>query len=81
MLAAPNVGLTIMEIGALDINGSLRSVAPPGSIYLGLDTVGGKGVDIVIDDPYVLPFEERHRRRLHQFLVLRTFRVLLALFQ
>lgn len=50
-------GLTIMEIGALDINGSLRSVAPPGSIYLGLDTVGGKGVDIVIDDPYVLPLK------------------------
>jgi SAM-dependent methyltransferase len=50
-------GLTIVEIGALDINGSLRSIAPPGNTYLGLDTVAGQGVDVVIDDPYALPLE------------------------
>jgi SAM-dependent methyltransferase len=47
---------TIVEIGSLDINGSLRSVVPPGNIYLGLDLVEGKAVDLVIQDPYAFPF-------------------------
>jgi SAM-dependent methyltransferase len=50
-------GLKIVEIGALDINGSLRSVAPPDNTYLGLDTIDGKGVDIVVVDSYILPLK------------------------
>lgn len=50
-------GRLIVEIGSLDVNGSLRSVVPPGNTYLGLDLVEGKGVDIVVPDPYVFPFE------------------------
>lgn len=49
---------TVLDIGAQDVNGSLRQVAPPGVCYLGLDFVAGPGVDIVLDDPYRLPFED-----------------------
>ena len=50
-------GGKIIEIGSQDVNGSLRQVAPPIFEYIGADFVSGKGVDIVLDDPYVLPFE------------------------
>ncbi len=46
-----------IEIGAQDVNGSLRQIAPDGLKYIGVDFVQGKGVDVVLDDPYVLPFE------------------------
>jgi SAM-dependent methyltransferase len=49
--------LTIVDIGSQDVNGSLRSVAPPNNKYIGVDFVKGNGVDIVITDPYSLPFE------------------------
>ncbi len=48
----------IVEIGSQDVNGSLRNVAPPNVKYLGVDFVVGKGVDVVIDDPYKLPFDD-----------------------
>ena len=51
-------GLKIIDIGAQDVNGSLRSVAPPNNQYIGIDFVEGKGVDIVITDPYKLPIED-----------------------
>jgi len=50
-------GLTIVEIGSQDVNGSLRSVAPPGNKYIGVDFASAPGVDIVLSDPYSLPFE------------------------
>ena len=49
--------LTIVDIGSQDVNGSLRSVAPSHHHYIGVDFVAAKGVDIVITDPYSLPFE------------------------
>jgi SAM-dependent methyltransferase len=51
------VGLVIVDIGAQDVNGSLRSVAPAGNKYIGVDFVAGRGVDVILTDPYVLPFE------------------------
>lgn len=48
----------VIEIGAADVNGSLRSLAPPDVDYIGADFVRGKGVDVVVDDPYSLPFED-----------------------
>lgn len=51
-------GLHIVDIGAQDVNGSLRSVNPAQNKYTGVDFVKGKGVDIVITDPYTLPFED-----------------------
>lgn len=50
-------GLKIVDIGSQDVNGSLRSVAPPDNEYVGVDFVAGKGVDVVIADPYSLPFD------------------------
>jgi hypothetical protein len=42
--------LTIVDIGSQDVNGSLRSLAPKSSKYIGVDMVAAKGVDIVIDN-------------------------------
>lgn len=49
--------LTIVEIGSQDVNGSLKSVSPKNNKYIGVDFVKAKGVDIVLTDPYSLPFE------------------------
>ncbi len=48
----------ILDIGSQDVNGSLRTVAPLKNQYIGLDFVAGKGVDIILTDPYILPFED-----------------------
>lgn len=50
--------LRVVEIGARNVNGSLRDVAPQGLDYIGVDLEAAPGVDIVLDDPYVLPFED-----------------------
>ena len=50
-------GKVIVEIGSQDVNGSIRSVAPSDAKYIGVDFAAGKGVDVIIDDPYNLPFE------------------------
>jgi SAM-dependent methyltransferase len=49
---------TVVDIGAQDVNGSLREVAPEGVRYVGVDFVKGKGVDVILEDPYRLPFED-----------------------
>ncbi|MDP4300088.1 methyltransferase domain-containing protein [Leptothrix discophora] len=47
----------IIEIGSQDVNGSLRELAPAHARYLGLDFQPGKGVDLILQDPYALPLE------------------------
>jgi len=49
--------VTVIDIGAQDVNGSLREVMPAHFKYVGVDMAAGKGVDIVLDDPYRLPLE------------------------
>lgn len=49
--------LIIVDVGAQDVNGSLRQLAPQNCQYVGVDFVPGAGVDIILDDPYKLPFE------------------------
>ena len=49
--------LVIADVGAQDVNGSLRSVAPGQHEYVGLDFVDARGVDLVIEDPYCLPLD------------------------
>lgn len=51
-------GLKVMDLGAQDVNGSLRTVAPAGCEYVGVDFADAKGVDVVLTDPYKLPFED-----------------------
>jgi SAM-dependent methyltransferase len=48
----------VLDIGSQDVNGSLRQLAPPGARYLGLDFAAGRGVDLVLEDPYQLPFAD-----------------------
>lgn len=48
----------IVEIGSQNVNGSLRDVCPKYANYLGVDFVAGNGVDLVLQDPYQLPFED-----------------------
>jgi SAM-dependent methyltransferase len=51
-------GLTIVDLGAGDVNGALRSVAPTArNKFIGVDMAPDKGVDILLEDPYALPFE------------------------
>ena len=50
--------LKIIEIGSQDVNGSIRSAAPPEATYIGVDFARAKGVDVVLDDPYSLPFAD-----------------------
>ena len=55
------MGLTsgkVLDIGAQNINGSLKDVCPAHLNYVGVDFVQGNGVDIVLVDPYQLPFED-----------------------
>ena len=49
-------GIAVVEVGSQIINGSLRDVFPDGADYIGADFCEGKGVDVVLDDPYKLPF-------------------------
>jgi len=54
---APFIGPgRVLDIGAQDVNGSLKQVCPAGLEYVGVDFVPGRGVDVVLSDPYVLPF-------------------------
>ena len=48
----------VVDIGAQNVNGSLREVCPENVEYIGVDFIEGKGIDVVLDDPYVLPFAE-----------------------
>ena len=40
------------------MRGWMRSVCPTGFRYTGVDFVEGKGVDVVLTDPYELPFDD-----------------------
>jgi SAM-dependent methyltransferase len=53
-----NDSIKIVDVGSQDVNGSLRSVAPEKCRYIGVDFIPGSGVDIVLKDPYSLPFED-----------------------
>jgi SAM-dependent methyltransferase len=46
---------TIVELGAFNVNGTLRDVAPRGARYIGLDLTSGLGVDVVIGANASLP--------------------------
>lgn len=48
----------IVEIGSQNVNGSIRESFGPENTYIGVDFAVAAGVDIVLDDPYTLPFQE-----------------------
>lgn len=47
----------IVDLGAMNVNGSYRELFP-GADYVGVDLEEGPGVDVVLSDVYHLPFED-----------------------
>jgi SAM-dependent methyltransferase len=50
--------VTVLDVGAQDVNGSLKQLMRPPLKYVGVDCVAGKGVDVVLADRYTLPFAD-----------------------
>jgi SAM-dependent methyltransferase len=50
--------LTVVDIGAQDFCGSLKGHMRPTDRYIGVDFAGGPNVDVVLSDPYKLPFDD-----------------------
>ena len=50
--------VSFLEIGSYLSTFNIRSLSPTNSKYVGVDLGEGPGVDIVLDDPYKLPFED-----------------------
>jgi SAM-dependent methyltransferase len=54
----PLGAVQVIEIGSQDVNGSIRRYFPPPITYIGVDFADAKGVDVVLTDPYKLPFDD-----------------------
>jgi SAM-dependent methyltransferase len=50
----------VLDVGSMDVNGSLRDHAPPTCMYVGIDLSPGPGVDLVLDNPYTYPFRDEY---------------------
>jgi SAM-dependent methyltransferase len=48
--------ISVVDVGSLNVNGSLKELCRPPLRYTGVDLEAGEGVDIVQKDPYTLPF-------------------------
>ncbi len=48
----------ILDVGAYDVNGSLRRHKPDGAEWVGIDLAAGPGVDIVLKDAWSYPFPD-----------------------
>lgn len=51
-------GARVVDLGAASVNGSYRDLFPAGTAYTGFDLAPGPGVDVVLEDPYVLPLAD-----------------------
>jgi len=54
-----NKKIKLIEIGSLAVNSSVKSNLGENIDYVGIDIVKGENVDIVLDDPYKFPFEDK----------------------
>ena len=52
-----NKNIKLIEIGSLAVNSSVRLNLAENIDYVGVDICKGENVDIVLEDPYKLPFE------------------------
>lgn len=48
----------ILDVGAYDVNGSLRRHKPDGAEWVGIDLAAGPGVDVVLKDAWTYPFPD-----------------------
>ena len=56
-----NLKQNVLDIGALNVNGSLKDTILNHKLnYTGIDVVEGKGVDVVMKDPYKIPFPDNY---------------------
>ncbi len=53
-------GGEVLDVGGADVNGSYRSILAGKLKYLAVDLEAGPGVDVILADPYRLPFAD-HR--------------------
>lgn len=49
---------SFLEIGSYLSSFNIRSLSPKNSNYIGVDLSSGPGVDVVLEDPYKLPFDD-----------------------
>ena len=49
----------VVDIGSQDVNGCLRTICPDRFTYTGVDFQEGQNVDLVLTDPYELPFADQ----------------------
>jgi hypothetical protein len=54
---------SVVDVGSMAIAGSLRDCRPIGTRYTGVDGAAGKGVDVVIETTWRLPFARPAGRR------------------
>ena len=54
-----NKKLKLIEIGSLSVNSNIKNTLKNNMEYIGIDIVKGENVDIVLDDPYKFPFEDK----------------------
>jgi SAM-dependent methyltransferase len=47
----------VIDVGAYDVNGTLRPAIPDRWTYIGVDRVDGPNVDVVMPDDYTIPVE------------------------
>ena len=60
-LKSDHPGYFLIEIGSQivpNVTTSLREICPANAEFVGVDFAKGKGVDVVLTDPYTLPFED-----------------------
>ena len=50
----------ILDLGSMDINGTIKNQIDFESKYIGVDLEPGKNVDVVLENPYKLPFEDNN---------------------
>jgi SAM-dependent methyltransferase len=53
-----NTPKTVVDVGSYNVNGTYRSLFGNMTRYIGLDMASGPGVDMVLKDPYLFPFDD-----------------------
>jgi hypothetical protein len=53
------VDARVLEVGSASVNDSLREYVPQSLDWVGVDLEEGPGVDLVLSDPYELPFPSK----------------------
>lgn len=54
----PDGPIDVADLGSSDVNGSYRTFFGEHGSYTGIDLASGPGVDIVLEDPNALPFDD-----------------------